>query len=143
MRATYIRCSGERKGKERERGREEFHFMYQWFRTSFRANHARISQPFLPARGPARGKPGAPLCQKRPELGSGGLCPHSRRPSFWRGTLTLGQASRGPTVRPPGGGFSPRTWAGLSTWVFPPERCCVSPSEDRSGSKVAQRNNSL
>lgn len=40
------------KGKGRgKRGEEQFHFMYQWFRTSFRANHTRILSPTLPAVG--------------------------------------------------------------------------------------------
>lgn len=104
--------------------------MCQWFRTSFRANRTRISQPFRAAARPTGAR--RPAWLRAPPEGWPGVWrfrPLSGQSGLWRGTLTRGQASPGGTVRPARWGFSPRTRAGLSARVslrkdaaFPPQK---------------------
>ena len=102
--AAQVKERGKRK-RERERERK-FHFMYQWFRTSFRANHTPIFVRVISYSDTAyiaNWKTWqSELCLKgSKELGSGspGFCQWSGKFSLWKEKLTCDQVSQERSVK--------------------------------------------
>ena len=114
------------RGKREREEKKKFHFMYEWFRTSFRANHTPIFLRVISDSDTAYTANWktwqSELCPKGTrELGgrSRGFCPWSGKFNLWKEKLTCGQVSQKPIVK------SGLVWASpedlrfvLQLWLF-------------------------